>query len=51
MLTFLLAISSSLKLFDSAIIDDAEKVSTDLQKTNGGDMKKINISVNLVNIQ
>jgi hypothetical protein len=57
MLTFFAALrqictnSSSLKLSASAIIDDAETVSTDLQKTDNVDMKKINNRVNPLNIQ
>ncbi len=56
MLTFFAALRlkcanpPSLKLFVSAIIDDAETVGTDLQRTNVGEMKKINNRVNPLNI-
>jgi hypothetical protein len=42
---------SSLKLFVSAIIDDVETISADLRRAHIGDMKKINNSVNPLNIQ
>ncbi len=42
---------SSLKLFVSGIIDDADTVSTDLHEANVGDMKKINNHINPLNIQ
>ena len=50
MLTFLAALRqkwanpSSLKLFVSTIIDDAETVGADLQRANIGDMKKLTIT-------
>jgi hypothetical protein len=43
--------SPFLKLFASAIIDDAETVGADLQRANNGNMKKINNRVNPLNIQ
>ena len=45
-----MAISPSLKLFVSVIIDDAETVSADLQKPNIGDMKKVN-RIDPLNVQ
>ena len=41
----------SLKLFVSAIIDDALTVSADLRRANVGDMKKINDHINPLKIQ
>ncbi len=41
----------SLDLSVSAIIADAETVGADLQRTNDGDMKKINNRANPLNIQ
>ena len=43
--------SPSLKLSISAIIDDTETVGTDSQRTNVGDMKKINNCMDPPNIQ
>jgi hypothetical protein len=57
MLTFFAALCQkyanhpSLKLFISVIIDDAETVSADLQRTNNGNMKKINNRVDPLNLQ
>jgi hypothetical protein len=57
MLTFFAALrqkcanSPSLKLFVSAIIDDAEIISADLQKANVGDMKKSTNRINPLNLQ
>ena len=57
MLTFFVALCQklanppSLKLFFSAIIDDVETVSADLQRANIGNMKKINNHVNPMNLQ
>jgi hypothetical protein len=43
--------SPSLKSSDSVIIDDAETVGADLQRTNYVDMKKFNNCVNPLNIK
>jgi hypothetical protein len=45
-----MAISPSLKLFFSVIIGGAETVSAGLQKTNIGDMKKVN-RIDPLNVQ
>ena len=56
MLTFFAALrqkyvdSPSLKLSASGIIEDAETVGADLQRTNVKNMKKINNCVNPLNI-
>jgi hypothetical protein len=56
MLTFFAALHqklanfSSLKLFVSGIINDAETVSADLQRSNVGNIKNIN-RINFLNIQ
>ena len=41
----------SLKLFVTAIIDDAQIVSADLRRANVRNMKKINNHINLLKIQ
>jgi hypothetical protein len=41
----------SLKLSVSVIINDTEKVSVDLQRAYAGDMKRVNNSIDPLNIQ